>query len=197
MLAAAVRNIKLLFGILVAAAVMFLLMNAGILQFGKYGCGIEPGINLGAPLAHADAGCPASLNGAMSDAEWAADRYESIAKARKTAGLFYDEDGIEHEFRSGDEKGDDAERARELLRQIGAPTDRTGRYPAATHVEVKVVALMREQDVRRGVLVINNAPCGGDDGLSCQELLPSLVPNGTVLGVWYPSGGKMKFTRYG
>ncbi|MGH7606016.1 MAG: DddA-like double-stranded DNA deaminase toxin [Gemmatimonadales bacterium] len=102
--------------------------------------------------------------------------------------IVVDEDGIEHEFTSGDEKGADAERARTILREIGAASAPGGRYPAATHVEVKAAALMREVGVKTAVLVINyeNGPCPSTVlGLSCEDVLPKILPAGYQLRVWY------------
>lgn len=184
-----------LLGILVTAALVFILLNLfGLFtfQFGKFGCGIEPNYRFGA-IAEAAEECPKALRGAMHDAEWAADRYATIASAKKTAGLFYDDDGFEHHFRSGDEKGADTERAREYLREVGAAMDRTGEFPAASHVEVKVAALMRESGIQTGVLIINRTgpPCEGAAGFSCQEVLPRLLPAGYKLRVWFKSGNAM------
>jgi hypothetical protein len=60
-------------------------------------------------------------------------------------------------------------------------------------VEVKVAALMRETGLKTGLLVINreNGPCAGDVGLSCQEVLPQVLPTGATLRVWYPKAGAM------
>jgi hypothetical protein len=44
-----------------------------------------------------------------------------------------------HEFVSG-EKG--SERAREVLREVGAPASPIGTYPAASHVEAKAAVVM-------------------------------------------------------
>ena len=112
--------------------------------------------------------------------------------------MFYDDDGERHTFASGDEGGSDAEQARKALRTVGAAAAPDGSYPAATRVEVKVAAVMREAGVKTGVLVINrqNGPCTGAVGLSCQEVLPAVLPSGTTLRVWFPSGGGMEYQDF-
>jgi len=59
--------------------------------------------------------------------------------------LLYDEDGTQHTYTSGED--DDFDLAEEVLEERGAPRSRAGTYPAASHVEVKVAALMRDNDV--------------------------------------------------
>ena len=149
-----------LLGILVLTAVAFILLNLfNVVQvgFGKFGCGWEPNIRFGAVAeAASDDACPESISGAMNDAAWAADRYATIQDRHLTTGFFYDEDGIEHEFTSGDEKGVDAQRVVTILEEQGIQPNRAGRYLAASHVETKAAALMRETGVENGVLVINN-----------------------------------------
>jgi hypothetical protein len=55
---------------------------------------------------------------------------------------------------------------------------------------------MHEHGVRRGTLVINNEPCGGDRGLSCQEVLTLMLPQGTTLRVWYSKGASMTYQDF-
>jgi hypothetical protein len=69
------------------------------------------------------------------DAEWAADRVAEIEDDHRTTGLFYDGNGRRHKYDSRDENGADAERARNVLREVDAPAARNGSFPAATHVE--------------------------------------------------------------
>jgi hypothetical protein len=130
-----------------------------------------------------------NFSAAWDDAGWAADRFDTIKGKYDTTGIFYDEDGEPHEFSSGDEKGADAERARKVLRAVGAASDGTGSYPAATHVEVKVAALMREAGLKTGLLIINHedGPCAGGAGLSCREVVSSVLAPGTTLRVWFPT----------
>lgn len=110
----------------------------------------------------------------------------TIQDRRLTAGHFYDEDGIEHEFTSGDEKGVAAQRVVTVLQEQGVQPNRAGRYPAASHVETKVAALMRETGIENGVLVINNraGPCGPSaEGTSRMDVLRSILPAGSHLRV--------------
>lgn len=139
--------------------------------------------------ARADTGndCPGSIAEAWDNSTWAMGRWSEIQDERETTGSFYGEDGARHTVVSGDEKGQDAEYANRVLREVGAQSDRSGRYPAATHVEVKIAALMREAGFRKGVVIINHktGPCGGTEGLSCKEVLPLILSPGTTLRVWY------------
>lgn len=185
----------LMLKIFIPALALFLLLNMlWIPHVGRFSCGVTPWF---VPVARADSACPGSLAGAMGDAQWATDRWEEIRDERQTVGLFYDENGHRHRYESGDEKGADAERVRKVLRDVGAPQAPNGSYPAASHVETKVAALMREHGVKLGTLVINNQPCGGDRGLSCQEVLTLVMPPGTVLRLWYPRAGVMEYLDFG
>jgi hypothetical protein len=197
------NGIGSLLGILVLAAVAFILLNMfNVLSvgFGRFGCGWEPNLRFGAMAEASDDHCPTNISGAMNDAEWAADRYATIKDKYITTGLMYDEDGIEHEFTSGDEKGDDAQRVVAVLQEQGVPPNRAGRYLAASHVETKVAALMREAGVRQGVLVINNrsGPCGpSNEGTSCTDVLSSILPAGSILRVWFAdAGGTMGYRDF-
>jgi hypothetical protein len=60
----------------------------------------------------------------------------------------------------------------------------------ASHAEMKVAAIIREQHTRTGqaqhaTIVINNLPCEGPFG--CDELLPTMLPAGCSLTVHAPS----------
>jgi hypothetical protein len=193
------RALSSLTGVVVMAAVLWALLNFVYApSCGRFDCSYVPSWW---PAAAADSGsCPESISGAMNDAGWAADRLAEIADERRTTGIFFDEEGMRHEFDSGDESGDDAQRARRMLAEVGATAAPDGSYPAASHVEVKVAALMRESGVRTGVLVINKegGPCAGTVGLSCQEVLPRLLSSGAWLRVWHPpqKGSGIEFSDF-
>lgn len=143
-------------------------------------------------MAHS--GCPSSADEAAGDAEWAAARLDSIQGEKVTTGLFYDEDGTEQTFVSGEDG--DASNAVDLLGEVDAPASPLGTYPSASHVEVKVAAAMRDSDSRFGVLVINNVngPCRGVFG--CTSAVPRLLPEGAALVVWWSDGGEMRSQRF-
>jgi hypothetical protein len=149
------------------------------------------------PQAQADWGsCPESIEQAARDAEWAAGRAESIPRTdQKTTGLFYDSDGAEHSYTSG-EKDNAAAEAVAVLKEVGAPASPLGNYPAASHVEVKAAAAMRRGEVKHGVLVINHpgGPCPGD--LGCTNMLPLVLSEGTTLTVWWPSEQGMQSQQF-
>lgn len=126
---------------------------------GQFGCRIA--------LVSNDGGdsCPADLNQAAHDAQWAKTRIDAIdarianGSKKYTYGAFYDRDGVGHQYESGQDG--DAYNAQEVGRDIGVFPAR-GTVITVEHVEVKVAARMRQAEVPDGVLVINNpgGPCG-------------------------------------
>ena len=156
-------------------------------------CSTEFGCDAAGAVAHADDGeCPSGLEDAANDAEWAADRIASLRakKAKLTTGLFYDEDGAEHTHVSGYDENSD--RAEEALDEAGVEFPPAGRHPAAAHVETKIAAGMRDNDITFGVVVINHpgGPCGADPAterrFSCGVVVPAILPEGSTLAVWFP-----------
>lgn len=126
----------------------------------------------------------------MTDANWAADRLETIAKRKETAGLFYDEDGMLHEYDS--RRDENSRRAWEVGRDAGV-FDPRGPSFLVDHVEVKIAAAMRDRGIMSGVLVINktDGPCGRNrdgaiDPASCLSVIPRLLQEGAKLVVWWP-----------
>ncbi|TDP96710.1 DddA-like double-stranded DNA deaminase toxin [Labedaea rhizosphaerae] len=183
------KTVSSLTGVLVLAAVLWLLLNFVYApSCGRFSCSYEPAW---IPIAHADSGgCPDALSEAMVDASWAADRLDGIAKKKVTAGLFYDPDGMLHEFDSS--QNEDSRRAWEVGRDAGV-FDPRGPSFLVDHVEVKVAAAMRDSGTMTGVLVINktDGPCGRNrDGTidqgSCLSVVPQLLPVGAKLVVWWP-----------
>ncbi|HVV20116.1 MAG TPA: DddA-like double-stranded DNA deaminase toxin [Pseudonocardiaceae bacterium] len=103
----------------------------------------------------------------------------------RTTGLFYDPDGHEIRFTSGEDG--DADRVNEILRQVGAAFPGHGApHPASSHVETKVASRMRDWGVSYGVLVINNpgGVCAGIFG--CEQVLDAILPPGATIVVWSP-----------
>lgn len=188
------KTLSSLTGILVMAAVLWLILNFVYApSCGRFGCNYVPSW---LPQAAADSaggdGCPDSLDGAATDAGWAADRIASLqhADAKVTTGLFYDQDGTQLTYSSGYD--DHADLAEQALRDAGVEFPPVGRHPAAAHVEIKIAALMRENGVTYGVVVINNdrGPCGADPTsgrrFSCGVAVPAILPAGSTLAVWFP-----------
>ncbi|WP_139190599.1 DddA-like double-stranded DNA deaminase toxin [Actinokineospora iranica] len=186
------KTLSSLTGILVMAAVLWLLLNFVYApSCGRFACGLEPAWW---PQAEADSGvaCPDSISAAAEDAEWAAARIASLreADAKVTTGLFYDSDGTEHTIRSG--RDADAKRADKALVEAGVEMPRAGPHPAASHVETKIAALMRENGITYGIVVINNdrGPCGTDpdalEPFSCGVVIPAILPTGSTLAIWSP-----------
>lgn len=185
------RTLSSLTGIVVMAAVLWLLLNFVYApSCGRFACGYEPAW---IPRAQADSGsCPDGIAGAANDVGWAADRIASVADHKPTVGLFYDSDGMEHRV---DSQRAEADLALKVGRDIGV-FPASGRPNVVDHVEVKVAAAMREGDEMAGVLVINNSggPCLTDEEgtiapMSCLAYLPRLLPAGATLTVWWPDPG--------
>ncbi|HEX7661885.1 MAG TPA: DddA-like double-stranded DNA deaminase toxin [Pseudonocardiaceae bacterium] len=159
----------------------------------RFGCQASGHVVAG--VAYADGEhCPATVDEASADAQWAADRLATITRTGSmTTGLFYDEDGIERTFTS--QQDGDSNTALWVGRQAAVFPNR-GRPVVADHVEVKVAAGMRLRGVSTGVLVINNSsgPCArnADEAvqpLSCLAIVPKMLPAGTTLVVWWPQPG--------
>jgi hypothetical protein len=162
----------------------------------RYHDGTTFGCPASGAVAHADSGdCPANIDAADHDAQWAASRWATIKDAKVTTGLYYDRDGTEHTYVSGEDA--DATHAADVLRQVGAAGSPIGTYPAATHVEIKAAVDMRDAGESQGVIVINNAggPCPGDMG--CAAAVPRVLPRGAALVVWWrSSSGAMQSRRF-
>ncbi|MGH3622845.1 MAG: DddA-like double-stranded DNA deaminase toxin [Sciscionella sp.] len=137
-------------------------------------------------VAHAASGdCPTSIDAAVGDVGWATDRLADIAGQKRTTGLFYDNEGSKSTFTSGE--GDDADAVDEILREEGVPRPRRARlHQAASHVEAKAAAFMRDEGTPAAVLVINN-PGGVCEGIyGCQSVLANILPPEARLFVWSP-----------
>lgn len=180
------KTLSSLTGILVMAAVLWLILNFVYApSCGRFACSYVPSWW---PQAAANTGgdvCPDDITAAANDARWAAARIEAIKDAKLTTGLFYDPDGTEHRITSGHE--DVSARVEDLLRSSGkVAMPPVGAHPAITHVETKVAMLMRETEVTTGVVAINNkeGPCPG--AYSCQAVLGVVLPAGYTLTVWWP-----------
>jgi hypothetical protein len=143
--------------------------------------------------------CPSSVEEASASSEWAAARFATIAEEPQTAGLFYDEDGTEHVFDSSNDS--DQELATEILRELGI-VGPNATLTVASHVEVKVAAAMRDQEIERGVLVINRTTgvCSVEP-YGCMQVVPKVLLEGAQLTVWSPkeiaAGQPITFSRGG
>lgn len=145
------------------------------------------GCSASGAVAHADTnGCPASIQQAAADPQWAAARLATIPRTgTATTGLYYDPDGHETRFSSGEDTG--ADRVNQVLHQVGVRFPGGGAvHPASSHVEAKTAARMRDENVKYGVLVINNpgGVCTGNYG--CQQVLDTILPAGATLVAWSP-----------
>jgi len=110
---------------------------------------------------------------------------------QKTHGRWVAPDGAARPLISG--RDELSTKVNDQLKAQGCP-----RLPAraADDVELKLAALMREQGqtdprMRHVTVVINNRPCKGD--LSCDELVPVILPEGYSLTVHAPNYRK-RFT---
>lgn len=148
-------------------------------------CSTTFGCAAAGAVAHADSvSCPANIDAAASDGSWAADRLASIANKPQTTGLFYDQDGNERDFVSGHDSDEDT--ATQVLRDLGiVPANAT--LNVAAHVEVKVAAMMRQQGLDQGLLVINRTTGICNDGTyTCATVVPKILPSDVALTIWSP-----------
>jgi hypothetical protein len=189
--------VQRLFGRLVLVAVVVLGIWYVIAHYtgtNRFGC------QASGAVAHADSNdCPASIDAAASDSQWAANRWQTIKDQPVTTGLFYDQDGHEHTFTSGEDG--DADRVNQILRDAGvAFPRRSTTYPASSHVETKAAARMRDTLISEGVIVINNTRgvCGADatGPYGCFQVLSVILPHGATLVVLWPGPSGMTNARF-
>jgi hypothetical protein len=148
-------------------------------------CSTKFGCAAAGAVAYADSGsCPSNINAAAGDASWATDRLASIANQPQTAGLFYDKDGNERDFVSDQDSDEDT--ATQVMRDLGiVPANAT--LNVAAHVEIKAAAMMHQQGLDQGLLVINRTTGICNDGpYTCAQVVPKILPNGVVLVIWSP-----------
>jgi hypothetical protein len=62
----------------------------------------------------------------------------------------------------------------------------SGRTRAWTHVEGHAASVMRQQNISRAELFINQVPCGPTGAAKCRNVLYKLLPTGGILDVHYP-----------
>jgi len=106
-------------------------------------------------------------------------------KGKPTTGLFFDSspDGYTALSSGTDEL---SERVAQILNNAGI----SGVNP--THVETKIAARMRDNEIVFGVLVINNTfLCGGPDAPGCRGALPAILSEGATLYVWAKDAGSV------
>jgi SCP1.201-like deaminase len=100
------------------------------------------------------------------------------AQGQATTGLFFDSSPDSYTALSSG-TDDLSERAAEILNDAGVSDVNL------THVETKIAAKMRDNEIAFGVLVINNTfVCGGPDAPGCRGALPVILLEGATLYVW-------------
>jgi hypothetical protein len=148
-------------------------------------------------LALVIAACGVPIGGGKpfaGDRAWA-DTQIAKLKGRPTAGALYtsatdrvggpitsnEQDalfGLAHQYLS---------ESRLLLPNVGKQV--------AGHVEPKAAALMRQRGLTHAVLVINHTDPDGQgfclyaSGIGCQQAVEVILPKGSKLQLWWPSGG--------
>ena len=91
--------------------------------------------------------------------------------------------------------------ALDMLRVCGYPEPE--RIAAATHVEMKVAAIMRHEQISEATVVINNVPCGSgrpESEYSCDKLLTRVLRSDqtmTVEGIDATTGHTIRKTYRG
>jgi len=106
----------------------------------------------------------------------------------KTHGRWVGADGRVEEMVSGDDTN--ATAAWTALVDEGYPLP--GQPWVASHVEMKLAAHMRTNDIKSAELVINNTPCLLD--LGCESLIGVVLPAGSSLTVHGVNGYTQTFT---
>jgi hypothetical protein len=106
----------------------------------------------------------------------------SRTRGRKTHGRWIGPDGRVRRVVSGEDTQSLAARAR--LRSFGYP-----RLAVESHAEMKVAEYLRQvfettKQPQQATIVLNNRVCAG--ALSCEELLPVILPAGCSLTVYAP-----------
>lgn len=107
-------------------------------------------------------------------------------RGQKTHGRWFAPGGKTAELASGwDEL---TTRVNVVLTGLGCP-----RVPpmSSAHVEVKLAMHMRDNGIREATVVINHRPCRGE--MSCDTLVPVLLPEGYCLTVYGP-GVRKRYT---
>ncbi|GAA1601395.1 SCP1.201-like deaminase [Kribbella hippodromi] len=98
-----------------------------------------------------------------------------------TTGIFVAPDGQEQGFVSG--RGDALEKsALDLCKDKNWPP-----YDRTSHTEIKVATHMRLNNLKHGILYLNNEPCDLP-GTNCRKLLPRFLPPGAQLVIFGPNG---------
>ncbi|MGH3861810.1 DddA-like double-stranded DNA deaminase toxin [Actinokineospora sp.] len=107
---------------------------------------------------------------------------------QKTHGRWTDANGQTHEVVSGkDDKDDEVVRLLKSMRARRMPL-------VTTHVEIKLAAHMRKNQIRSITLTLNNIPCMGDMG--CEALISVILPAGYTMTV-HGSDGVVREYRGG
>ncbi|WP_197001715.1 DddA-like double-stranded DNA deaminase toxin [Longispora fulva] len=85
---------------------------------------------------------------------------------------------------------------------LDVPRLRSGVPPdvAYLHVEAKVAAHMRRHNMPAAEVIIDNTVCGSNEWdrdwkLTCEKVLPSILPNGSTLTVWVTRDGGQSWWR--
>ncbi|WP_336160034.1 DddA-like double-stranded DNA deaminase toxin [Amycolatopsis sp. VC5-11] len=107
-------------------------------------------------------------------------------RGAKTHGRLLTDDGQSKAVASGRDEWTD--RVNQVAKEAGCPyTPMT----AASDVELKVAAQMRDTGLRHATVVINNQPCTGR--VSCDDLIGVVLPEGSSLTVHGTGGFKKTY----
>lgn len=103
----------------------------------------------------------------------------------KTRGVAFWPGGTEGDLVSGSDEREP--KILHLIRQSRSLPP-SARVTTTGDVELKFAMKMREADIRHARLVINHkrGPCPGE--LGCDQLLPTILPPGASLTVYWPGG---------
>ncbi|WP_156758455.1 DddA-like double-stranded DNA deaminase toxin [Actinokineospora pegani] len=107
-------------------------------------------------------------------------------RGQKTRGEWFTPEGDSATIASGTDAR--SVRVDAVLREKNCPL-----YPltVVADAELKLAVHMRDNEIKRATLVLNNFPCPGPYG--CDELISVVLPPGYVLTVYGPDGFKKRY----
>ncbi|TDQ01093.1 DddA-like double-stranded DNA deaminase toxin [Labedaea rhizosphaerae] len=129
-----------------------------------------------------DDSCPDYLREAVGDSAWAHDQQEAIRDLKLTVGRYMTSaSAAPQTMTSGYDHFSDLADA--YLRDSDFNYPERGQPTVISHVETKIAAKMRHDGVTAAVVAINNPQVCGP-AMGCQQAVPAILPEGSVLYVW-------------
>ncbi|MFE2754026.1 DddA-like double-stranded DNA deaminase toxin [Actinosynnema sp. NPDC059335] len=155
----------------------------------KFDCEESASASFGFGVANAqedfeDPPCVVNIDDAATDREWASvtvDKLNATSRSVTTAWYYHD-DGERREIQSG---SDNSKAALDLMLEVGINGPDAGALK--THAEMKIAALMIDEDERSAVIIINNrnGPCYDDGGRGCWDVMPKVLFKKHRVAIWW------------